>query len=38
VRIAVLYDDELLESVPYDDLDQLVQATVTPSAGYRTIG
>lgn len=38
VRIAVLYDDELLESVPYDDLDQLVHATVTPSAGYRTIG
>lgn len=35
LRIAVLYDDELLDFVPSDKLDQSVQATVTPRAGFR---
>jgi len=37
LRIAVVYDDELLDSVPFDDLDQPVDATVTPMTGLRSL-
>ncbi len=32
-RIAVLYDGEILDSVPVDELDRSVSAVVTPSTG-----
>jgi len=36
LRIAVLYDDELLESVPFDAFDQRVSAVVRPATGVLT--
>ena len=33
--IAVVYDEEVLDAVPHDDLDRLVTAVVTPIAGLR---
>lgn len=38
LRIAVLFDDELLEAIPIDELDQRVDATVTPAGGLRPVG
>jgi len=37
-RIAVVFDDEVLDSVPFDALDQRVSAVVTPSHGPRQLG
>ena len=37
-RIAVVFDDEVLESVPFDALDQRVSAVVTPGGGPRRLG
>ena len=37
-RIAVVFDDEVLDSVPFDALDQRVSAVVTPGAGPRRLG
>jgi 5-formyltetrahydrofolate cyclo-ligase len=37
-RIAVIYDDELLTAVPFDELDQLVTAVVTPGSGLSQLG
>lgn len=36
--IAVIYDDELLPSVPFDALDQRISAVVRPTTGLRTLG
>jgi 5-formyltetrahydrofolate cyclo-ligase len=36
--IAVIYDDELLPSVPFDGLDQPVSATVRPGTGLHAVG
>ena len=38
LRIAVIYDDEYLPSVPFDELDQPVSAVVSPSSGLRVVG
>lgn len=35
--IAVVFDDEVLDAVPHDDLDQPVTAFVTPSRGLRAV-
>ena len=37
-RIAVVFDDEVLDSVPFDGLDQRVSAVVTPGDGPRQLG
>jgi len=37
-RIGVIYDEELLGFVPFDELDQLVTATLTPDSGLSTVG
>jgi 5-formyltetrahydrofolate cyclo-ligase len=37
-RIALVYDEELLDAVPVDQLDQLVTAVITPSSGVSIIG
>ena len=37
-RIAVIYDHELLDAVPFDELDQPVTAVVTPGSGLRVLG
>ena len=37
-RIAVVFDDEVLDSVPFDALDQRVSAVVTPGDGLRQFG
>ena len=36
--IAVIYDDELLASVPFDGLDQPVSAVVRPTTGLQPVG
>ena len=36
--IALIYDDELLPAVPFDELDQLVTAFVTPGSGLSQLG
>jgi len=36
--IGVIYDDELVPSVPFDALDQSVSAVVGPSSGLRAVG
>jgi 5-formyltetrahydrofolate cyclo-ligase len=38
VRIALIYDDELLEAVPFGEYDQLVTAVVTPGSGLSQLG
>jgi len=38
LRVAVLYDEELLAAVPFDALDQPVSALVTPSSGVLELG
>jgi len=37
-RIALIYDDELLGAVPFDELDQPVTAIVTPGSGLSQLG
>ena len=37
-RIAVVFDGEVLDSVPFDALDQRVSAVVTPGDGPRPLG
>lgn len=37
-RIAVVFDGEVLDSVPFDALDQRVSAVVTPGDGPRQLG
>ncbi len=37
-RIAVVFDDEVLDAVPFDALDQRVSAVVTPGDGVRQLG
>ena len=37
-RIAVVFDDEVLDSVPFDALDQRVSAVVTPGHGPAQLG
>lgn len=37
-RIALVYDDELLDELPADDLDQPVSAAITPSGGLVNLG
>ena len=32
-RIALIYDDEVLEAVPFDKFDQFVTAVITPGSG-----
>jgi 5-formyltetrahydrofolate cyclo-ligase len=32
-RIALIYDDELLPEVPFDELDQLMTAVISPGSG-----
>jgi 5-formyltetrahydrofolate cyclo-ligase len=36
--IGVIYDDELVPSVPFDGLDQPVSAVVRPTTGLRAVG
>lgn len=36
-RVALLYDDELLDEVPYEEHDEHVTAVVTPSYGWVTV-
>ncbi len=36
--IAVLYDGEVLDAVPFDDLDRPVTAVVTPATGITPVG
>jgi 5-formyltetrahydrofolate cyclo-ligase len=37
-RIALIYDEELLAQVPFDELDQRVTAVITPAAGRSVVG
>jgi 5-formyltetrahydrofolate cyclo-ligase len=38
LRIAVVYDDEVLGAVPFDELDQPVTAIVSPGSGLSHLG
>ena len=37
-RIALIFEDELLDAVPFDALDQPVAAVVTPGSGFTALG
>jgi 5-formyltetrahydrofolate cyclo-ligase len=37
-RIALIFEDELLDAVPFDALDQPVTAVVTPGSGFTALG
>jgi 5-formyltetrahydrofolate cyclo-ligase len=37
-RIALVYDDEVVDAIPFDELDQPVSAVVTPGAGWSAVG
>ena len=37
-RIALIYDEELLPAVPFDEFDQLVTAVISPGSGLSALG